>query len=171
MPIISLLFWYLSEDKFINLLILDKTVLTTEGNEHRSFNWIMTHEKYFKPDGKPYTVPQDYLGFFPLENYRFFINDLKDKKEEELDSMANAIDMVYFTDTYGIYELEWKQQNEQTEFSRLIYGGMDQNDVSLIKKVFDQDKLVISEFNTIATPTPYRVRKEFEENFQLDWTG
>lgn len=171
MPLISLLFWYLSEDKFINLLILDKTVLTIEGNEHRSFNWIMTHEKYFKPDGQPYTVPQDYLGFFPLENYRFFINDLKEKEEEELDSMANALDMVYFTDTYGIYELEWKQQNEQTEFSRLIYGGMDQNDVSLIKKVFDQDKLVISEFNTIATPTPYRVRKEFEEKFQLDWTG
>ena len=85
MPLISLLFWYLSEDKFINLLILDKTVLTIEGNEHRSFNWIMTHEKYFKPDGQPYTVPQDYLGFFPLENYRFFINDLKEKDEEELD--------------------------------------------------------------------------------------
>ena len=72
---------FLSE-KFLNVLILDKTVLNKECNEHRSFNWLLTHEKYFRMDGEPYAVSQNYLGFFPLENYRFFVRDLKDKSEE-----------------------------------------------------------------------------------------
>jgi hypothetical protein len=171
LPVISLVFWFLQEPKLLNVLILDKTVLTKACNEHRSFNWTMTHEKYYRPDGEPYAVTNDYLGFFPLENYRFYINDLKQKDTLYIDSLSRTLDMLYCTDTYGVYELEWKAQEESTEFSRLIYGGMDSKDEMLLEKVSNQDKLVIAEFNTIATPTPYRVRKKFEEKFELEWSG
>lgn len=150
---------------------MDKTVLTSEGNEHRSFNWIMTNRKFYNLNGEQYKVSQDYMGFFPLEDYKFFVHDLREENEEQIDSMAEALDMVYFTDTYGIYELEWKQQDEVLDHSRLLYGGSDYNDVELMSKVFDKDKLVITEFNTIATPTPYGVRRAFEKKFKMNWTG
>lgn len=171
LPILSVVFWFFTDTKYLNVMILDKTVLTKESNEHRSFNWLLTHHKYYKPNGEAYAVSQDYLGFFPLENFRFFVNDLEDVSEETLDSIADDLDMVYYTDTYGIYENEWKKQEEDLERSRLIYGGTNMNEVKLLEKVYNQDKLVISEFNTIATPTTYRVRRAFEEAFELEWTG
>lgn len=172
LPIISLAWWYVVKDtKPLNLLILDKTVLNTEGNEHRSFNWILEHLKYAKPDGNFYEIESDYKGFFPLDSFKYYLNDLDQYSYDQLDSMTWDLDMVYYTDCYGIYTNEWHAHSESTEHSPLIYGGMSMKDFQVLKHMKDKDKLIISEFNLIATPTPYRVRRATENEFGMEWSG
>jgi hypothetical protein len=171
-PLISFLIWYFLPKSPIRLIILDKTVLNTQANEHRSFNWILRNEKFFKPDGDPYVVEEDYLGFFPLSDYNYVVEDFERFNKKEIDSLAELADMTYFTDTYGIYKLEWYQEDyDKIDYSELIYGGMSLNDLYFLEKMLEKDKLVITEFNIIANPTRFYVRRKTEEAIGMRWSG
>ena len=62
----SWLMWYFKAERSLNVYILDKTVPTMERTEHKSFNWVLNHNRYVKPNGDLYNVDKDYYGFFPL---------------------------------------------------------------------------------------------------------
>ena len=47
-PIVSWIAWKFQPKKPLQVCILDKTVPDLERNEHRSFNWILTYNKYVK---------------------------------------------------------------------------------------------------------------------------
>jgi hypothetical protein len=170
-PVWLWLMWRVEGKKELNVVIVDKTVLTRDGNEHRSFSWILTNRKYCKPDGDLYSNGDDYYGFFPLKDKKYYIRDLSGFDSSKLDDFTNRSDMTYFTDTYGIFYKEWFGANPRGEHSSLIYGGMSEQDIAFLKMMKAKHKLVISEFNTIASPTPGRVRTEFEEMFGIKWTG
>lgn len=170
-PFMLWLAWHLSPDKPLKVFIMDKTVLTSEGMEHRSLNWVMAHRKYVKPDGGFYDVGKDYYGFFPLENKKYKIRDLSRKTNQELDSMSTYYDLAFFTDTYGIYYNEWYRDTNQTEHSERIYGGLDEKDYEFIEMMVNQKKLVVSEFNFFASPTPSDVRKKAESLLGIEWSG
>jgi hypothetical protein len=179
MPIISIGLWYFSPTYPLNMLVLDKTVLTPEGNEHRSFNWILKHHKFVQPtsdgNGLFYEI-DNYKGFFPLDSHKYYIDDLTLYNDAQLDSLADTLDMVYFTDTYGIYHNEWyrdviENQKLILEHSSKIYGGTEEEDVKLLKRMHERQKLILLEFNTIASPTRYRIRKMIEEEFGILWSG
>jgi hypothetical protein len=163
--------WLLWPTKDLNILILDKTVLTKAGNEHRSFNWILTNQKFAKPNGRLYKIEEDYFGFFPKENEKYEIRGLEGLSEEQIDTLSQKYDMVYCTDTYGIYYNEWYAHANLTEHSRIIYGGCGRNDLLFLEKMKEQNKLIITEFNFIATPTRYSVRKKAEKLFNIKWSG
>lgn len=150
---------------------MDKTVLTNEGLEHRGFDWILTHLKYYKPDGKMYMPASDYKGFFPLRHDSFFIKDLSKLGEKQIDSLSNKMDMTYYTDTYGIYYNEWYRKREQTEHSEKVYGGLDKNDLLFLTKMKEKKKLIIAEFNFFASPTSRSLRVKTELLFGLRWSG
>ena len=67
--------WEIGNKKSLNLLIVDKTVLTSNSFKHRSVNWILDYEKYTKSNGGFYDINRDYYGFFPLENEKYVIQD------------------------------------------------------------------------------------------------
>jgi hypothetical protein len=171
LPIISTVIWMFTPTREINLLILDKTVLNKKGNEHRSFNWVMKHHKYTMPGGEFHIVKRDYIGFFPLKDYQYYVDDLEKYTMDQIDSITWDLDAIYFTDTYGIYENEWFAESEDLEHSKLIYGGLTQRDAYMMLKMKEKDKLVLSEFNLIATPTGWRARKMIEDGFGINWTG
>ncbi len=170
-PLILWIFWLLTPKKEISILIYDKTVLKKEGVEHRGFNWILKNFRYVKNDRNFYNISEDYLGFFPLENEKFYVKDLSNYNENDIEKLSQKYDMTYFTDMYGIYREEWSRQTEYTEHSPKIYGGMDYNDYLFLKKMKEKQKLIISEFNFIHNPTPYNIRRNVEDLFGFRWTG
>lgn len=170
-PFMLWLAWHLTPEKPMKVFIMDKTVLTGEGMEHRSLNWVMAHKKFVKPDGAFYDVEKDYFGFFPLQDKKYKIKDLSRKSEEELDSMSRHYDMAFFTDTYGIYYNEWYRDTNQTEHSEKVYGGLDSMDLQFIEKMVSQNKMVISEFNFFASPTPTDIRTKAETMLGVQWSG
>jgi hypothetical protein len=180
-PLISYVLWRTDDERPLRVLILDKTVIDPNVSEHISFNWVLEHMKFVKSPGTFYDPVNDYKGFYPLGEGRYAVRDYKGYTPEQLDSVSLAHDIAYFTDTYGIYNEEWdivypKEGNQQSkritgQLSGILYGGTDQEDVDLLRRFSAQGKLVLTEFNVIATPTPEPVRRSFEELYDVNWTG
>ncbi len=152
-------------------LILDKTVLDRSGAEHRSFNWITTNNKYVKPDGSQYEITEDYYGFFPINRPEYVVKDLTVFNQKEIDSLARNLEYLYYTDAYGIYTNEWVYGRDINERSRLIYGGLSQQSYQLFEKMFRNRKLVITEFNNLASPTSLNLRYKMQRVLESDFTG
>jgi len=182
-PLLMFLAWWFMPEKKLNILILDKTVLDTKTQGHISLSWILTNEKYCHSKTGVYDNKKDYFGFFPNDSGAFKIKDFNGFSTSSLDSLANVYNAVYFTDLYGIYDGEWYEkyptkfsrnylnQDNSLDYIHKIYGGMTQNEFLLLKIMKEQQKLIITEFNVIASPTPTQIRLEFESEFNLRWTG
>ena len=163
--------WQLKPKKELKIAVIDKSSLTTDGDEHRSLNWILNNNKYCKPNRDLYSASEDYYGFFPDGNKKYKTNDLDAFDNVQLKTIVDKLDVVYMTDLYGIYSKDWYDDNSRGDRSQLIYGGMSRNDLSLINEMKAQKKLILTEYNTIAPPTSRRVRTQFEEMFGLKWSG
>ncbi len=180
-PLVMWLLWKYTPEKPINILVLDKTVLTKNYQEHASYFELLKNNKFVKPDSSFYDLATDYYGFFPDGKGFFNINDLANKDSSQLDSIANVYDLVYYTDLYGIYKAEWfstypqianeKFYGEMGDRSQSLYGGMHANDLYLLKQMKEKNKLIINEFNIIASPTNKVLREEYEHEFGIKWTG
>ncbi|MCC7232016.1 MAG: hypothetical protein IT242_03660 [Bacteroidia bacterium] len=170
-PLWMRLFWEMGRNKTLRMIIVDKTVLNTNSYKHRSINWILDHEKYTHPDGSFYDINKDYFGFFPGENEKYSIRDFDKMSNEELDSVAESNDVVYYADTYGVLGNEWYHHRDINELSESIYGGMSEKDIQLLQKMKELKKLILTEFNSIGFPTPIDVRHNFEKMFGIEWTG
>ncbi|MBN2862011.1 MAG: hypothetical protein JXN62_02545, partial [Bacteroidales bacterium] len=46
LPVINLLRWTFQTKKPIGVIVVDKTVPTLARDKHKSFNWIMTHDRF-----------------------------------------------------------------------------------------------------------------------------
>ncbi len=169
-PLWMWLWWKLSADKKMNILIVDKTVIEQPAQEHVSFCWILKNEKYLKWDGTFYDSRSDYMGFYPFKNKKYYTNDLNTRTKEEIKNLSEIIDMVYFTDCYGIYNNDW-YDGDVYRRSKKIYGGMNSADIQLINEMVQKNKLVISEFNSMGSPTNVSTRRAFEEIYRIKWTG
>ncbi len=163
-------FWFITPIKPINILIVDKTVINHPSQEHVSFNWILENLNYRKWDSTFYDNSSDYVGFLPFQNKKFYINGLEKRSNQEIQEIADRLDAVYFTDTYGIYDHDWFG-GKVTEKSRKIYGGTSAQDILLLSILKKQKKLIIAEFNCMASPTPRNIRDSFEALFKIRWTG
>ncbi|TBW28641.1 hypothetical protein [Gramella sp. KN1008] len=170
-PLLMWLAWMITPNTRLVIAIIDKTVLTKNGQEHISLNWVLNNEKYTKTSDKAYEVSRDYFGFFPEDNENFQLKGLERFPYPKLDQLSEDADLVYFTDTYGIYNNEWFKKGDVNERSGILYGGLGDKDIYLLQKMKEKNKLIIAEFNTIGSPTAYRNRKEFEEMFKMKWTG
>ncbi len=178
-PVISRLLWSLSDNKEMNIVVLDKTVLNKSFQEHLSFNYFLNHAKYTKKEGELYSESLDYYGFFPDGKGKYTINDLEQKSKQELEKLANKSDVVYYTDLYGIYDIEWhneypeiapnKKPGRIGERSKLIYGGLTNKELELLKLMKNKKKLIINEFNIMASPTNSGIRKKYEQEFDIKW--
>jgi len=171
LPLFMWLAWvFTPKTKFV-AAIVDKTVLTKQGQEHISFNWILNYNRYTKTSVDPYEIDHDYFGFFPLENEEYKLKGLERFSSKQLKQLSDDADMAYFTDTYGIYNNEWFLQTNISERSGMLYGGLSDKDLELLALMKEKKKLIITEFNTIGSPTQTQNRAEFEEMFGLKWTG
>ncbi|MCW3087633.1 MAG: hypothetical protein JWQ78_1019 [Sediminibacterium sp.] len=163
--------WLLTGKRQLVIAIVDKTVLTKKGQEHISLDWILNHERFTKSNNELYQKGKDYYGFFPGRNERFELKGLEQFNAAQLMQLSNDADAAYFTDTYGIFKNEWYQQGDEKEHSGIVYGGMSQQDVFLLRQLKARHKLIITEFNCLASPTTPAIRRDFEMVFGIKWTG
>src|SRR4051812_36730507 len=76
-PVWLYLAWRIKAKRKFVVAIIDKTVLTKKGQEHRSLNWILNHERFSKSKHQLYNHEKDYYGFFPLPNEKFKLQGLE----------------------------------------------------------------------------------------------
>ena len=171
LPLWMFLTWLFWPKTKLVIAIVDKTVLFKSGQEHASLNWVLRNNKYAKNSQELYKVGRDYFGFFPNKDKKYDLKGLERASDEDLEMLSVHSDMTYVTDTYGIYSKEWYLAKNITERQRLLYGGLSPQDMSFLKKMKRKKKLIITEFNTFATPTSGSVAREFEQTFKVRWTG
>lgn len=160
--------WVLTPKKKLTVAIVDKTVMTQEGQEHVSLTWILNHQRFTKNNTSLYRLSNDYFGFFPEDNEKFRLKGLERFSSAQLDKLSNDADLTYITDAYGINNSDWYRSRDT---AGILYGGMSEQDVDFLQMMKEKHKLVITEFNCIASPTSERVRERFEGLFHLKWTG
>lgn len=158
--------WWGTPAKPVVVTLIDKSVSTADGRGHSSFFWVLKNQKYIKPDRSGYEASLDYFGAFPTGDGTYRGNDLNAFDEEKLDSVCAVSDIIYFADTYGVYGAPRKGAE-----SGLIYGGLDNNDLVFLKKAKERKKVIIAEFNILQAPTKRSIRKGFEDEFGIEWTG
>ena len=163
--------WLLTPKKKMVLAIVDKTEINNSGQEHVSLNWVLNHERFTKTSEEPYHVSRDYFGFFPLQKEAFRVKGLERFTTPQLEQLSNDCSAVYVTDTYGVFSNEWYARKNATERSGIVYGGMSQQDIQLLGKMKEKHKLIITEFNSIGSPTTPVIRQQFENMFGLKWSG
>ena len=155
----------------LNLYVLDKTVKNFDYSEHRSLFWILNNARITKTNGDSYSVSDDYYGFCPKKPLSSSQYQLKRITLEQIDSVANAYDALYYTDTYGVYFNEWFRGFRRGGDNSVIEGGLNYNDFLLLKKMKELHKLVISEYSTLEPPTAELIRYKTEELFGIQTTG
>ncbi|MBL0048660.1 MAG: hypothetical protein IPP32_11265 [Bacteroidetes bacterium] len=192
LPLWMWIYWQMTSPRNMEAFILDKTVMTTAGDNHKSFNFVLTNNKFSKQNGDLYDETKDYMGFFPEEFFMYTINDLSQSNTRQLDSLVKHYDMAYYTDMNGINYDEWfvdvgetkRNANElldivggifgrtkKKEHDKLVYGGLVKQDVEFLQKMKESKKLILTEFNMLAPPTKSVFRKQAEDMFGIRWTG
>ncbi|RYE39504.1 MAG: hypothetical protein EOP48_25710, partial [Sphingobacteriales bacterium] len=84
--------WLLTPKTKLVAAIVDKTVLTNDGQEHISLTWILNHQRYTKTSTKPYRISEDYYGFFPMDQEQFRLKGLERFSSEQLVKLSNDAD-------------------------------------------------------------------------------
>jgi hypothetical protein len=162
--------WLSHPKKELNVYILDKTVKDMNYSKHRSLTWILNNSRFTKLNGDNYSVSNDYYGFIPQDNKQY---EIKRLALEQIDSLSNTYNALYYTDTYGVYFNEWfrgfkKGQGGETS---VIEGGINQNDYLFLRTMKDKNKLVIAEYNVLGSPTSELIKFKTEEVFGITSTG
>ncbi len=166
-----MLVWYLTPNRKLLIAIVDKTVIQYPGQEHISLHWVLNQEKFTKTKSEPYDPDLDYFGFFPMEKQKYKLKGLERFDSAQLADLSNKADAAYITDAYGVYRNEWLKVGDIKDRSGLVYGGMSKQDLMFLKIMKAKRKLIITEFNSIGSPTDTSIRRQFEEMFGMKWSG
>lgn len=171
LPAYSFFKWAFQPKKPLDVLVIDKTVPDLEKEEHRSFFWILNQNRYVKKEsGNGYNFRKDYFGFVPKKPLRNKMYDIARIRLSEIINLAEKNDMIYVTDTYGVYFNDWYRGINRSRRSRMIYGGLNNSDYLLLKEMYDRNKLVIAEYNTLGHPTAALERSKLEDLLDVKWS-
>jgi hypothetical protein len=171
-PVISWISWKVKEKVPVNLLVLDKTTPSENFSEHLSFYWVANQKRWVKPNGKEYDFATDFYGFHPGDEDEYVIKDLRIFDNNKIRQLADSLDVVFFADTYGIYNSNWKHHPDYGKDTiSLFYGGLQPIEFNLLRELKRKGKTIITEFNLFASPTSAVIRKQTEALFGLNWSG
>jgi hypothetical protein len=170
LPIYSFIKWSIQPKRPISVLVLDKTVPSLERNQHRSLFTLMTQHRFVNKENKGYSFRKDYFGFFPLKPLRNKQYNVERIRLTDILQYADSYDGAYYADTYGVYFNDWYKGISKGRRSRMIYGGLNNNDYLLLKEMNDRHKLIIAEYNILGYPTAGLERNKTEEIFKVRWT-
>lgn len=172
LPVINLIRWTFQSKKPMDIILVDKTVPTLERDHHKSFNWVLTNERFVKKESKSsYSYKKDYYGFYPLRPLRENNWDKNDYRLTDVINLAEKNDAVYFADTYGVFFNDWFRGINKSRKSRKLYGGFNNNDFLLLKEMKDRNKLIILEYNAFDYPTSQYDAYRTQEKLGITFSG
>jgi hypothetical protein len=175
LPVINLIRWTFQSKKPMSIILVDKTVPTLERVNHKSFDWILTNERFVKKDKmSSYSYKKDYYGFIPTRPLREKKYTSNTYRLADVIKLAEKTDAAYFADTYGVFFNDWYKGINKSRKSRLLFGGLNNTDFLLIKEMKDRNRLIILEYNSFGYPTAkfdsYRIQEKLGLTFS-GWTG
>jgi len=153
--------WWQRSARTLNIKVIDKTVADRTFREHKGLFWILDHEKITKTNGTRYKFDQDYIGFEPLSQTKYQIRE---------GDLASPADLVYIADTYGVYEEEFYGENKGNR-TRLIYGGLQLEEIERIKESLSRGGTLVAEFNTFNSPTEKSAKDAMSKWLGVRWSG
>lgn len=161
--LVPTIIWNFQQEHSLNVWILDKTVPVTSYREHRGLMWVLNYFKISNHEpNKPFYYNKDYYGFFPITKDKWEKKDLNEAKP------ANP-DLIYLTDTYGVYREDYWTYNKEGPRSPLYYGGLSNDDNFTIKQNLNHKMTLIAEWNTFNTPTNEENRSQLESVLGVTW--
>ncbi|MCA0173616.1 hypothetical protein [Bacillus sp. RAR_GA_16] len=155
--------WYMEDQSTSDIAIIDKTIPDETYREHKGLTWILNYKKWMKQDDTPYNASEDYIGFHP-----------EGEKQYNIDSFPDSLvgkDLIYLADSYGVYEDDWYGKESKGDRSEIIYGGMTQEEVSVISEAVQRGSTFIAEFNAFGSPTDEKARQGLYSTLNLEWSG
>lgn len=170
-PFWMLLAWYFTPNRKLLIAIVDKTVIAHPGQEHISLHWVLNQEKFTKNKTDRYDPNLDYFGFFPLEKEQYRLKGLERFDSTQLTDLSKRAEAIYITDAYGVFRNEWFKVGNEEDRSGIVYGGMSKQDLLFLRIMKEQKKLIVTEFNSFGSPTDSSIRKQFEQMFDIKWSG
>ena len=172
LPFISFIRWGFQNKKPMDIVILNKTVPTPDRLKHKSFNWILTNERFVKKARKSsYSYKKDYYGFAPTRPLKEKGYTKKEYRLSEMMSLPDSVDALYIADTYGVFFNDWYAGINKSRKSRRIYGGLNQVDYLLINEMKNRNKLVVLEYNSFDYPTAEFQSVRTQEKLGISFTG
>jgi len=140
LPGINLVQWAFMEKKPIDIIIVDKTVPSINREKHKSFNWVLTNDRFVKKNNhKSFSYRKDYYGFIPTRPLKKKLWDRNEYRLADLKDLPEKADAIFIADAYGVFFNEWYEGFFQSRRSRKIYGGLNNNDNLLIKEMKDRN--------------------------------
>lgn len=172
LPVINMIRWTFQSKKPMDIILVDKTVPSLEREKHKSFDWILTNERFVKKESKSsYSYIKDYYGFSPQRPLREKQWGRNDYRLTDIINLAEKNDAIYFTDTYGVFFNDWYKGINKSRKSRKLYGGLNNNDFLLIKEMKDRNKLIIMEYNSFDYPTAQFESVRTQEKLGITFSG
>ena len=167
----SILSWTFKVKKPMEILVMNKAVQSVSRTEHKAAFWTLNYNRFVRNTGKRYDHRKDYYGFFPLKPRSYKEYDARNIRFNDIDSLVNHYDMAWFIDTYGLSYGDWYGDASDENYSRMLYGGLNQEDYIYIREMLLRNKPVIAEFNFFASPTSDLLRSKTEELAGIYWSG
>lgn len=157
--------WRVSDYRDLSVLIVDKTVPDDTYREHKRLIYALNHFKYLNTDSQEYAEDSDYSGFLPLGDETYDIKDVSSSLKEDSD-------LIYVADTYGVYSEEFFQRDISGERSEKIYGGLEVEEVELMKsQIYEKQTPLVAEFNTFGSPSSEDSKAQLTELLGINWSG
>ncbi|NGP45356.1 hypothetical protein G4V62_10470 [Bacillaceae bacterium SIJ1] len=154
--------WMVKEETPLDIFVVDKTVPKTDYREHNGLFMILENKKIIHDSGsfrgQNYDLGRDYFGYDPYD------------QEESHKLPESNLDLIYITDTYGVYQndLEEKPDGQRSSY---IYGGVDLTEWNMIIGHKAENTTLIAEFNSFATPTEEVTSDIMQKNLGVQWNG
>jgi hypothetical protein len=189
---VSALIWQLSPTLPLKVELVDYTVPYDHFAEHTASMWAFNHLKLKPPlDADEWSRNNHYIGPPPFQPY--VKHRLSDRGE-----MDHSVDLIYVADTYGVYRDDFTTQvmvdDVRTEvtpstdpkllktlfeedaiqvhmdYSKLIFGGLSNNDLTVLERHVDRGGDLFFEFNSFCDPTETLERVRAENLAGIEWT-
>lgn len=165
------IWWRVTSPTRLDVLVVNKSIPGPDTRKHRGLFWILNHEKIVDPStGHLLDQKSDYVGYHP---------NATSNGGEIVPVPAEPADLVYISDTYGVYEDRDGMRSSRVELgaddgARRVAGGLDLGEVEQLIRNVRPAGTLMGEFNILPTPTTESARTTLEETFgieSLHWAG
>ena len=161
--IVSHLLWRFEPVLHLNLKVVDYSVPDETYRNHTGLFWLLNYLRIQAPAvGGPWLVNRDYIGFDPAGKGRGITLSQT--------SLAQT-DWIYLADTYGVHITDRRARPGQQVTNGFIFGGLTLSDAATLTAFTDRGGSIISEFNSLADPTPQEARRILSTILGVRQTG
>ncbi len=158
--------WFRLPSLDLKVLVVNYTMPYREDRTHRGLFWLLGRMKVKPPPRQSsWNSVRDYIGYRPGRHPRF-AERLSDRKHPRPD-------LLYVTDTYGVYRDDLKEEWRRLYIDRspLVFGGLSMKDTHLIQRWVAGGTHLFLEFNSMCSPTGSKSRRALQAMVGVSWTS